>query len=50
MYSLTYFLVMGFVILTLVAGISGTAILLVSGDLYNESDIGRDVLKNKGLI
>lgn len=50
MYSLTYILVMSFVILTLIAGIIGTVILLVLGPLYDESDIERDVAKNEGLI
>lgn len=50
MYSLTYFLVMSFVILTLVTGILGTAILLMSGPLYDDADIERDIAKNKELI
>lgn len=50
MYSLTYILVMSLVILTLVTGILGTAILLMSGPLYEESDIERDIAKNEGLI
>lgn len=41
---------MSLVILILVIGISGIAILLVSGPLYNESDIERDIAKNEGLI
>lgn len=50
MYSLTYFLVMSLVVLTLVIGILGTIILFMSGPLYDDADIERDVLKNKGLI
>lgn len=50
MYSLTYILVMSFVILTLIAGIIGTVILLVLGPLYDESDIERDIAKNEGLM
>lgn len=50
MYSLTYFLVMSLVVLTLATGILGTVILLVSGSLYDESDIERDIAKNEGLI
>ena len=50
MYSLAYFFVMSFVILTLVSGIIGTAILLMSGPLYDESDIERDIAKNEGLM
>ena len=50
MYSLTYIFVMSLVILALVSGILSTAILLVSGPLYDESDIERDIAKNEGLI
>lgn len=50
MYSLTYILVMSFVILTLVSGILSTAILLMSGQLYDDSDIELDIAKNEGLI
>lgn len=50
MYSLTYILVMKLVILTLVTGISGTAILLMLGQLYDDADIKRDIAMNKELI
>lgn len=39
MYSLAYILIMSLVILT-----------LVSGQLYDESDIGCDIAKNEGLM
>lgn len=50
MNSLTYFLVMSLVVLTFLIGILGTAILLVSGPLYDESDIERDIKRNEELI
>lgn len=50
MYSLTYFLVMSLVVLTLVTGILGTVTLLMSGPLYDDADIERDIAKNEELI
>lgn len=50
MNSLTYFLAMSLVILTLVTAILGVVILLMSGNLYDDADIERDIAKNEGLI
>ncbi|WP_188354022.1 hypothetical protein [Leuconostoc falkenbergense] len=50
MNSLTYFLVMSLVVLTFFVGILGTAILLMSGPLYDDADIERDIKRNKELI
>lgn len=50
MYSLTYFLVMSLIVLTLLVGILGTAILLMSGPLYDDANIERDIKRNKELI
>jgi len=50
MNSLTYFLVMSLVVLTFLVGIIGVVILLMSGPLYSDADIERDIKRNKELI